>query len=207
LGPLAALFFAVIRNKKSLGGHILIVLFLFAQLILNSAAKYLMFSRIPNGIVYQVNCSVSLIILSFYFGPIFLKTFRQSLIRIILLVILILTNALLPVLIINEDNSLFNSHSFSFTAFIISAYAILFYYIKLANPVIERITATRSFWFISGLFIYYSGSFFIFSTYMFFTRLGKHNLPILWSIHNVILLLMCIFISKGFRCRPYQKIS
>jgi len=194
------------RKNRRLGEHIFIVIFLCAQLVLNCIAKSMMFMHTPNALVYKINCVVSFIILSIYFSLKHLGSFQTRGARITFIAIELIILAALAMLISSETNALFNNHSFGLLALAISAYAIVFYYLKLTNPVIEHITATRSFWFISGLFIYYGGNFFIFSTYtVFIQSMGNKQFPVLWSIHNVIFLIMGIFFSKGFLCRPYQK--
>jgi hypothetical protein len=175
---------------------------------MNTWAKYLMQSRVANGFVYEVNCALSLVILSIYFSIKYLRTAKNNWYKagFMLLVLSLLTAV--GLVMTHEDHRMFNNHSYSLMALAVSAYAIIFYYRKLLHPVVEHITATRSFWFISGLFVYYSGSFFIFSTYTIFIRImPDKNYSILWGIHNIICVIMCVFISKGFLCRPYQQMS
>lgn len=209
LAPLAALFFALCRKNRRLGEHIWIVVYLCAQLLINGMAKYWMYfhPNQPNCFIYQVNCCASVVILSVYFLFKYLPVIKRPVYRISFISSVVTAHVVLGLLVYNESSLVFNSHSFSFSAFTISAYSIMFYYQKLLNPVVEYITFTRSFWFISGLFIYYSGSFFIFSTYMVFTNVGNKHFSILWNVHNIVFAIMCIFISKGFLCKPYRKIS
>ena len=209
LAPLVALAFVLCRKNRRLGEHICIVVYLCAQLLINGTAKYWMYfhKNESNCFIYQINCCISVVILSVYCLIKYLPAFSKPVYRVFYVSSVLIALTSLGFLVYYEDNRVFNSHSFGFSALTISAYAVTYYYQRLLNPVIEKITYTRSFWFISGLFIYYSGSFFIFSTYMVFTNLGNKHFSILWSIHNVIFLIMCIFISKGFLCKPSRQIS
>jgi len=192
-----------LRKKHKLGEHVFILAFIIIQLVLNTAAKILMLNAIANTGVYQINSFLSLLIASLYFG----KKFAGCRIKNIPVIYAGAGVTLLALLaiIFTENRTIFNSRSYSYTAFVITAYAITYYYNKLAHPAIAGITASRTFWFVTGLFFYYSGCFIIFCTYKLFVQIGKGNFQILWSIHNFIILVMCIILSIGFRCKSYQK--
>ena len=203
LAPLAALLFFPGRKNRQLGEHIFIVLYLCTQLAFNALAKYWMYVYVgqPNCFIYQINGCVSMVVLSAYFSVKYLRTITKPAHRIIFLCSAGAAILMLALLVSFENNKVFTSQSYGFIALIINAYSVMFYYQKLRNQVIEHITSTRSFWFISGLFIYYSGSFFIFLTYKVFTITANQHFSILWSVHNIILFIMCILMSKGFLCR------
>ena len=206
VAPLVALFFAMFRKEKRLGEHIYIVVYLLIQLGLNTWAKVFVHCNCGNNIyLYQANCLLSFITLGLYFmhkwkpyvSP--RGYLRSSIITgAVLLMLLLLMNY--------EGQEVFNSYSYSLTALFVCTCCILYYYGKLKKPDIARITSTRSFWFVSGLFIYYAGSFFIFLSFSFFTLDKTPNAPILWKIHNIIFVPMCTAISIGFRCRTYHTI-
>lgn len=163
-----------------------------------------MLMKQQNTFLYQLNSFLSLLTVSLYFC----RKFSSYKIKRIVAIypIAIVAQCVLAVIILTETSLIFNSRSYSFTALLITGYTIIYYYQKLAHPDIERITASRSFWFVTGLFFYYSGCFIIFCTYRIFIQTATKQFPILWGIHNVITLIMCIIFSIGFRCKSYPKI-
>lgn len=201
--PLVALYIFVWHRVRQSVGAVYVAVFLLLQLVLNSAAKYMMFNKMHNAVVYQTNCILSIIILTVYFLHTYKLYFTHTFYRILQILFLLATFVLI-IILITEDISLFNSRSYSFLAFVISFLTLIYYYHKLMFPSIEKIIASKDFWFITGLFAYYTGSFFIFSTYKSFIEQGLLQMQILWSMHNVLVLIMCIAFSIGFSCR-FQK--
>lgn len=201
--PPVALYFAIFRKECRLEEHSLIVFYIFLQLIMNGWAKILMYQRTPNTFVYQANYVASLALVVLYFLAIYRTTIgRQS--YLFLVVTSVLSVVIALVITITENESIFNSRSSSFVSVIICLHAIIYYYLKLLNPKVEKITRTRSFWFITGLFTYYCGSFFIVASYNSFIAQNTHNFTILWSMHNLMVLVMCVSFSIGFSCKKYQ---
>lgn len=60
------------------------------------------------------------------------------------------------------------------------------------------------FWYVAGIFSYYTCSFLVFIT---FDYLANKGLPVgrLWRFHNVIMLVLCIYFSKGILCLEQRK--
>lgn len=206
--PLTALFFAWYRKEKKLGEHFYILAYLCVQLILNTWGKLIMLFVKPdphNLFLYQINSFASFVIVSLYYFTKWKPYQNQK--RLYILYTYFLVFILLILAIIwQEDPQAFNSRSASLVSLLICIYTSIYYYSKLNNPEIENITTTRSFWFTTGLFLYYGGSFFIVSSYKILS-LGKNpNTNILWLVHNIIFAMMCVLFSIGFRCKRSQQI-
>lgn len=204
--PLAALIFAFNRKERTLGEHFYIIVYLVAQLLLNTWGKWIMlFVKGGNNLfLYQINSFVSFVIISLYF-LLKWKRFINSKRLPVLYALLLFFMLLLLVIISDEDLEAYNSRSASLVAFLICLYTSIYYYSKLNNPEIESITATRSFWFTTGLFLYYGGSFFIVSSYKILSQDKNPNANMLWLVHNIIFAMMCILFSIGFRCKNSPK--
>ncbi|QHT66273.1 hypothetical protein GXP67_06175 [Rhodocytophaga rosea] len=101
-----------------------------------------------------------------------------------------------------EGLDTFNSNSYSVASFFIIAYCLLYYYQKLTNPATMSIFESRDFYYVTGLLVYFTSCFFIFVSYRKLTQENVSNLGLLWMIHNVVFLLMCIFFLIGFLCKP-----
>jgi hypothetical protein len=111
------------------------------------------------------------------------------------------------IIIATERTDVFNSRSSSFVALVISMYSVIYYYLKLLKPDVEKIMRSPAFWFITGLFTYYTGTFFIVTTFKLFVEYDRFGIQAqLWLMHNVILFLMCVSFSIGFSCRKYPTI-
>lgn len=201
IAPLVALFFAWFRKEKRLGEHIYIIIFLFIQLGLNTWAKAIMHCNcgLTNIYLYKTNCLLSFITLSLYF----LHKWRPYISPAHHLYARIITGILSLVIlafIYFDGLEAFNSYSYSLSALFICTWCILYYYAKLKKPDIANITNSRSFWFVSGLFIYYAGCFFIFLSFKFLTLTNDPHVSSLWAFHNIMFVPMCISFSTGFRC-------
>jgi len=206
IAPLVAFFFAYFRKERALGEHAFIVIFLFIQLVLNTGAKIIMYTGGANNIyLYKANCLLSFVTISLYFLDKWKPYITSRERKLIALGISIITALIFIIFTFEQDNAL-NSYSYSLTALFICSYCILYYYQKLMKPEAARITHTRSFWFVSGLFVYYAGSFFIFLSFRFLTLDKTPNLSIIWIFHNLIFVPMCTAFSVGFRCQTYQTI-
>lgn len=206
VAPLVALFFALLRKEKRLGEHIYIVVFLTIQLLLNTWIKIIFHCNCGHNIyLYKANCFLSFCALSLYFlhkwkphaAP---SSYRRTVLAAGLLGLIILA------FISYETSNALNSYSYSLTALFVCTGCIIYYYSKLQKPDIANITTTRSFWFISGLFIYYAGCFFIFLSFKFFTLAKIPNTSVLWTFHNIIFVPMCTAFSIAFRCKTYHTI-
>lgn len=182
------------------------VAFLLMQLLLNTWSKAIMlFVKDPNNLfVYQLNSILSFIILSLYFLTKWKPFLNRSRLLILYTAFLFFTLLILTI-ILHEDPMLFNSRSASLVALLICLYTSLYYYSKLNNPAVEKITHTRSFWFVTGLFLYYGGSFFIVSSYKLLWEGKDSNMAVLWLVHNVIFAILCVLFSIGFTCSSSQK--
>lgn len=208
IAPLAALFFALFRKEKRLGEHAYIILFLLIQLSLNTWAKIIMHCNcgLTNIYLYKTNCLLSFITLSLYFlskWKSYISPANHLRARIITG---ILSLIILAFIYFDGQDNAFNSYSYSLTALFICTWCILYYYAKLKKPDIAKITTTRSFWFVSGLFVYYAGCFFIFLSFKFLTLNKDPHVSSLWTFHNIMFVPMCIAFSTGFRCQTSHTI-
>ncbi|MFT3908939.1 MAG: hypothetical protein QM737_05895 [Ferruginibacter sp.] len=95
-----------------------------------------------------------------------------------------------------QDIHTFNSYSRSVEAIIIIGFCL--YYFKKQLGMQLNIPRDPGFWFVLGLFIYFSSSLTIFIISNVSLSLNKNFLWIMWTIHASLVLLMYIFITKGF---------
>jgi hypothetical protein len=174
--------------------------FLLLQTVLNTTANILQhFYDLPNLYLYHTNCILSFLILSGYFME--LLSFRFARPVLLLVIGLFLVFVVIDI-IFWEGLDSFNSNSYSVASFIIIAYCLLYYYQKLTNPATMSIFKSRDFYYVTGLLTYFTSCFFIFVSYRKLTQENVANLGLVWRIHNVVFLIMCLYILIGFLCKP-----
>jgi hypothetical protein len=202
ISPLALLLFIFFTNKVFVRRNY-IFWFLIWQTIFNGTAIVLdKLLHKPNLYIYHINCIVSFFVLTQYFSNIL--TFKKG--RFTTLFILIIFIILFIYSLTKwEHLDTFNSTTFGLASFIITTYCLLYYLQNILDPTRGNITESRDFWHVTGLFTYYAGSFFIFLTYSRLAQYGTQNLGVLWLIHNVLLLIMCLYLFKGFTCKSSQE--
>ena len=195
---------AVGVQKKTIfaGANRYLSFFLIAQVIFNTISGILdKIADADNIFLYQLNAFSSLIFMTFFFRYV-LRDFRLS--KYIIWVGWVLIALLGSYILFLEPRNIFNSHSYSYTAILIVLYSLVYFYHKIINPTIGKITGEADFWFVTGLFIYYSAAFLIFISYRMLTEQNA-NPGILWKMHNLIFVFMCVYITIGFICKPSAK--
>lgn len=202
VAPLAALAFALFKREVWLREYFYIVLFLMVEVLLNGWGKFLMvyFPKASNIYVYKINCIASFVILSLFFSAKWKPSINKNQLTILRATTLLVAVALLFI-VRKEETTLFNSSSYSLVSLVLCTYCIIYYMSKLEKPDTEKITTLRSFWFITGIFTYYAGCFFIFVSYRVLTINEKMDAPAVWMVHNMVFALMCALFLIGFRCK------
>lgn len=177
--------------------------FIAAQAFFNSVALVLeqVFQK-HNLFVYHANCAVSFFILSLYF---FHLLHLKKKYQLILAIYLLFTLFFMLNLILWEGLSSFNSNTFGLACFILVTYCFLYYLENLMHPASFYISRTRDFWYVTGIFTYYATNFYIFIPYRYLTQTNIEGLGVLWQVHNVVFLIMCIYFFVGILCKPSQE--
>jgi hypothetical protein len=199
LAPAVLLILILIKKIDFRKDHI--VYFISIQFLCNLLASVLgdVLNYDNNLYVYHLNCFFSFVVLSLYFRQIFRKSTYKKATQVILIVFLVF---FLLNIFLWENLFVFNSNSFAVTSFIITTYSLVYYLENLANPPRENIVYSRVFWYTTGLFTYYTCSFFIFITYRRLTQNNISDTAILWRIHNIVFLIMCVHLFIGILCKP-----
>lgn len=201
ISPLLLLLF-MLASKKVTWRRDYLFWFIVSQVVLNGIGNILEEQKIDNLYVYRINCAVSFVILSEYFRH--LLTFKR--VNFIIGITCFLFFICFVVDIIKlETFSSFNSYTYGLASFILTTYSFLYFLNQISHPTAIIITKSRDFWYVTGIFTYYASNFFIFLSYNWLTKEYTTNIfALIWRIHNVILLIMCIYIFLGFRCKPSQ---
>jgi hypothetical protein len=187
------------RKRKNAGGYFIILGYLLLQLIANGVAKVMMFIKVPNIKVYQINAFLSLLVISTWLYSTLKKESLWQTAKWLRLLWIVTTCASL-LLIWREDAGKLNSLSLSFTALMACLYCMICFFNVLVNTTEADLLRSANFWQASSFFFNYAGCFFIYATFSFFAAQNtKSNFMILWNIHNTLLFLSCVVL--GFSCR------
>jgi hypothetical protein len=195
--PLLLLILAItlmVRPKRDY-----VFYYICCQFIFNGYANLLNELLRDNLFVYSLNFSWSYFILSLYFIDIYNSPVLTRL--ILFIVVLFQVDSLFNIEQVTSEIT-FNSISFGIISLLITFYCLLYYTKQLSTQPKENILHVRDFWYVNGIFTYYASNFFIFLT--FNTLVNRHytNIGIIWKIHNVVFLVMCIYFFVGLQCKP-----
>ena len=155
-----------------------------------------------NIIIYHISCIFYFILLLNLF-----KNIQESFqLKILDIFIALFFAALVVYNFLNWSKaSRFNSNTFGLLSFWVIIRCLAYYSQKFLEPAEDDILSSSIFWIISGLFLYFSLSFFIFISYeMLSDKITKEIYQLvyyLWFTQNFILALSCVFYLKGVRCR------
>ncbi len=175
-----------------------ILYYLACQFFFNGYANLLNELIFDNLFVYSLNFAWSYFILSQYFSKIYGSRRLSWLISALIIPI---QWSLVETLQTSRTIAFFDSTSFGIVSLLITLACLIYYARQLATKPQEDILTVRDFWYVNGIFTYYTSNFFIFLTYRTLTYLQPSNISIIWRIHNVVFLIMCIYFFIGFRCK------
>ena|GEM_PF-3421478 len=212
LPPLIVLFF-VLKRKKTISEQCVFI-YLIIQFILNSLANLLNELNLDNLFLYHLNCYISINLFAIFFS----QKLTESLSRQIIIIAILIFNTFFFLNLILWENPFnsFNSNSLGLGSLFLIIFSLLYFTGQLKRPASENLLKSSDFWFVVGIFTYFTGSFFLFVTYRNLTERFPYNLRyrdgqfpqyfrILWQIHNMLFLLMCSYFFIGFSCKPSPK--
>ena len=194
--PLLLLIFASAKMRWQTRDYV--VYYLVIQFLFNGYATILDLLEKTNLFAYSLNFSWSFFILGFYFANLYASPFLTRLIFGFIAVYQLQSIAMLRSL---EAVATFNSVSFGLISLLITIGSLFYYTRQLSGQPKENILKVSDFWYVNGIFTYYTSNFFIFLTYNTLTNRNDANIGVIWKIHNVVFLIMCVYFYIGMRCK------
>ncbi|MBS1741724.1 MAG: hypothetical protein JST81_01710 [Bacteroidetes bacterium] len=174
-----------------------LLILLFLNGICNLVGSLLAYNKINNLPVIHVYTFLEGIVLMLFF----LFLFNTPLLTKILYTLIIVFSAfcLLNSIFIQQIFA-YNTYSRTLEALIIIALCLYYFTLQLQEDF--QPGKYPGFWYVLGLFIYFSSSLTIFILSNQSFNLNRTFLLVMWNVHAGMLLLMYLFISKGFMlCR------
>jgi hypothetical protein len=194
--PLLLLIVAVSTMRRP--GRDYIVYYLGGQFFFNGYANLLNEVEKDNLFAYSLNFSWAYFILSLYFARLYASPVLKWL--IMGLVCLYQLN-LMYTLQVSSTVAAFTSVPFGAVSLLITLGCLFYYGQQLSGQPKENILKVRDFWYVNGIFTYYTSNFFIFLTYNNLVSRNLVNIGIIWQIHNAVFLVMCVYFFIGMRCK------
>jgi hypothetical protein len=175
-----------------------ILYYLSCQFLFNGYANFLNELKQDNLFAYSLNFAWTQFLLSLFFIKIYSHRYFTW---ILLAVTLVYQTNVLVALQSSSIIATFDSSSFGLVSLLVTLYCLLYYARQLSELPTENILTVRNFWYVNGLFTYYTSNFFIFLTYNTLTRTNAANISVIWRVHNVVFLIMCVYFFIGLRCK------
>ena len=204
ISPLSVLVYLFYGKHKIEGAFKWFIVFVSALFLCNLCSFLVQtvptyFGKKPgmNLFVYHIGCSFYVLLLYKFFSLVL-----NSKSRILDLIFLI------PFVFLSVLNILYLNRTFTIygvTSIWVVIKCLSYYAQKFQEPQKEDLLKSWLFWFVSGLFLYFSVAFFTFITYDFFTigiikGVFSKSLGEFWLVHNVILAVSCLFYVKAIKC-------
>ncbi len=176
--------------------------FVGMQFATNLLASIFEIADITNYSVYAANVILSYAMLTWVFYKTGIPTLQKLIPGASLLFV-----ACAVYSISNGDGIMsYNSALSALGSFIITAYCLIFFYWRLVKDTkVSGLTEYAFFWIITGIFTYYTGSFFIFISYKYLIVQESQIIGILWRFHNLLLTIFCCYTIYGITCKNFQK--
>ena len=188
----------VVSTMKRRPGRDYVVYYLCCQLFFNGYANLLNELNKHNLYAYTLNFSWSYFILTLYFAKIYTSRMLR---QVILGSVAIYQLNSIDNIQLSSALVTFNSVSFGTVSLLITLSCLFYYAQQLSGQPTENILKVRDFWYVNGIFTYYTSNFFIFLTYNSLVNQHHANIGVIWKIHNIVFLIMCIYFYIGMRCR------
>jgi len=175
-----------------------IIYYLIGQFFFNGYATILDALEQTNLFDYSLNFSWSFFLLSFYFAKLYAS---PPLTRLIFGFVALYQLQSIVALQSAAAVTSFNSIPFGLISLLVTVGSIFYYTRKLSVQPKENILKVRDFWYVNGIFTYYTSNFFIFLTYNTLVSRNYANITVIWKVHNVVFLIMCVYFYIGMRCK------
>lgn len=96
----------------------------------------------------------------------------------------------------------FNSYTLTLEALVIMLFAVNYFAKLFADSNDQKILEMPSFWFNTGLFLYFSGSYMLYNFSNYVLVQSKHSFVVVWNTRAAFLLLMYLLFTLGFwKCK------
>jgi hypothetical protein len=189
------LFFAFFNIKRLSNAEKAILIYLLVSAVTNAAAAVISAMHNRNLPLLHVFTAVEFVIITFFYKYV-LDDRKHSQKYIVLQAVfcfVCIVNA-----VFFQSIYTYNSYTRSAEAIIIMLFSVNYFAKLFAEASGQRITALPSFWFNTGIFLYFSWSFMFFIFSNIVAKQSAHNGNVLLYIHASFVMIMYLLFSAGF---------
>ncbi|MEP6677393.1 MAG: hypothetical protein ABJA78_19690 [Ferruginibacter sp.] len=199
LAVLLPLLFGLIVKKNWDATARIIFIYLLVSGVVNEVATVMSQHRINNLPLLHIYTVFEFISFSFFYKKVFdegRKTNRFLILQISFVILCILNAVFL------QSIYSFNSYTLALKALILMLLAVN-YFAKLFTNIGEtKIIMMPRFWFNSGMFLYFSGSFIFYIFSNFTLYISRHSFDLILYLHAGFVLVMYMLFTIGFiKCK------
>lgn len=190
--PVAAGF---IRLKKLDGPARVLLLYLCINCLVSAASSLLAFYHKPNTPLFHFSVIVETLLLLYFFRKLFRAPALLKLYAVLLLAFPVF--CLVNILFL-QPLSVFNSYTLSVQAVLVIASCFLFWW----NVPVPENSSWQAFplnWMVSGLMLYFSSGFLLFTFINLVVKyLTKPDFILIWNIHATLSVIMYLLLTIGY---------
>lgn len=196
LSIILPVFIAIIRyNKLPAEGRILFYYLIMAGLI-NTVATMMARNGIRNLPLSHLLTMLEFVMLTDYFLIVLKEKKAMRILQVCFITACILNTIFL------QNIWQFNTYTRSLEALIIMLLSVNLFAKMFTDIEGPKLARRSDFWFNTGMFLYFSGSFMLFIFSNFLLQASKKDWNIIWNIHATFLLFMYILFTIGFiKCK------
>ncbi len=196
------LCFIAFQRKKYLLNKLLLTIYLYVALclILQILQFVLAYSVSNNLPVFHGQTLLEFILLSVFFHQFFEKKKVKRSIEIIAILFILFATG--NALFLEPPLETFNSNTRAVSSLIITAYCLAYYYTQISHPKLVSLHQDATFWLVTGIFFYYSGTAIIGSIWSFLNQSKSELFRITWEVQNLFNLIKYALFVFSLRYIP-----
>lgn len=189
-------FIAIIRYHKLPSECRILFYYLIMAGLINTVASMMARNGIRNLPLSHLLTMLEFVMLTDYFSIVLKEKKAIRILQVCFIIACILNTIFL------QDIWQFNTYTRSLEALIIMLLSVNLFAKMFTDIDGPRLVTRSDFWFNTGMFLYFSGSFMMFIFSNFLLQASKKDWIIIWNIHATFLLIMYILFTIGFiKCK------
>jgi hypothetical protein len=193
---LLPIFIALLRFRYLTNAAKALLVYLCTNALVSIVIKYTANHKINNLPIFHLYTLIELVLLAEFFKK--LIGFKK--------IITIIQFSFLIACVVNaiffQSIFTFNTYTRPLEAFIVMLFAVNYFAKIFTDTSKIKLSEMPSFWFNTGLFLYFSGAFMLFIFSNFVLKVSQQSFNIIWNTHATFVLIMYLLFTIGFiKCK------
>jgi hypothetical protein len=196
-------FIAFQRKKYQLNKLFLTIYLYVALCLVLQIVQFVLAYTIHNNLpVFHLQTLLEFILLSVFFHQFFEKKKIKRSIEII--AVLFTLFAIANALFLEPPFKVFNSNTRAVSSLILTVYCLAYYYAQISHPKLVSLHKDATFWLVTGIFFYYTGTAIIGSIWSFLNQSQSELFRITWEVQNLFNLIKYALFAFSLRYIPIR---